>query len=55
MPTLFDKIEDARSLAQIAVVTALAHRLDAKVATASGPAGLSVSVTHATPVSRLPA
>jgi two-component sensor histidine kinase len=37
------------------LVTALAHQLDAKVVTTSGPAGLSVSVTHATFVSRLPA
>ena len=37
------------------LVSALAHQLDAKVVTTSGPAGLSVSVTHATFVSRLPA
>ncbi|HEX3992223.1 MAG TPA: histidine kinase, partial [Acetobacteraceae bacterium] len=37
------------------LVTALAHQLDAKVVTTSGPAGMSVSVTHATFVSRLSA
>ena len=34
------------------LVTALAHQLDAKVVTISGPTGMSVSVTHATFVSR---
>ena len=34
------------------LVTALAHQLDAQVLTSSGPTGLSVSVTHATFVSR---
>jgi two-component sensor histidine kinase len=37
------------------LVAALAHQLEAKVVTSSGPAGMSVSVTHATFVSRLPA
>jgi chemotaxis protein methyltransferase CheR len=34
------------------LVKALAHQLDAKVEIISGPAGMSVSVTHATFVSR---
>jgi chemotaxis protein methyltransferase CheR len=37
------------------LVAALAHQLDAKVVTASGPSGMSVSVAHAIFVSRLPA
>ena len=34
------------------LVQALAHQLDAQVETISGPAGMSISVTHATFVSR---
>jgi chemotaxis protein methyltransferase CheR len=37
------------------LVKALAHQLDAKVETISGPTGMSVSVIHATFVSRLAA
>ena len=34
------------------LVKALAHQLDAKVETISGPAGMAVSVSHSTFVSR---
>ena len=34
------------------LIKALAQQLDAKVATVSGPSGMSVSITHATFVSR---
>jgi chemotaxis protein methyltransferase CheR len=37
------------------LVKALAHQLDAKVESLSGPHGMNVSVTHSTFVSRLPA
>ena len=36
------------------LVSALAHSLDAQVKTTSGPEGMSVSITHATFVSRSP-
>lgn len=55
--SLFPRFESAVSsldTRSTSLVTALAEQLDGQVEMASGPQGTTVSVTHATFVSRLP-